>query len=804
MDLLRKDIRYSIHSLRMNPGFALVAILTLALGIGATTAIFTIVNGVLLQPLPLHEPDRLVTVWEKRLNEPDADPNVVAPINYTVWTRQSKRVFSSIGATFDWEMSLTGHGEPELVRGGFVSGSFFPTLNTRPLLGRTISGTDAEAMAQANVVLSYQLWQRKFGGDRKAIGKSVQVDGYPYTISGVMPREFLVPKSRAELWVPYPVPETAGGRYLMGVARLAPGVTLEQARAEMDVVGKRTEKMRPNNIGFGVTVIPAHEMVVGNVRRALLIVMAAVALLLVIGCVNIANLLLSRATARSKEMSIRAALGASRGQLIRQLLTEATILAVVAGIVGVVIAGWATMLLVRYTPESTMMPRIAEIAIDGRVLAATAALTLVTAIFFGLAPALHASRTDLQTGLKSGSRGSSHDRGGKMLRRTLVVAEVALATVLLIGAGLLIKSFARLEGVGSGVRPSGVLTMRVVLSQANAEGERRRLMVGEVLDTIRTVPGVERAGAIASLNMPFTGSLSRDGFLIEGEPPPPPNEEPGADIRPIAGDYFRAMGMPILAGRPFDDRVKAPERTEFVVNEALAQRYFKGQNPVGKRIRVEWFAELNGEIVGVVGNVRAMGLDTEPATAIYMPYQHDVNAQFTYIVKAAGDPSSLQVPLTRVVRQLDPQMPVTNVKTLEDLISGTIARPRFNATMLTLFAALGLLLASLGIYGVLSYSVTQRTQEMGIRMALGADPRDVLRLVVRDGMTVSLLGVVIGVLAALFATRAMAALLYGVEATDPAVFLAVAATLTAVALAASYIPARRATRVNPMVALRPE
>ncbi|HEY0159166.1 MAG TPA: ABC transporter permease [Thermoanaerobaculia bacterium] len=804
MDLLWKDIRYSIHSLRMNPGFALVAILTLALGIGATTAIFTIVNGVLLQPLPLHDPDRLVTVWEKRLNEPDADPNVVAPINYTEWTRQSKRVFSSIGATFDWEMSLTGHGDPELVRGGFVSGSFFPTLNTKPLLGRTISGTDEEAVAQANVVLSHGLWQRKFGGDRRVIGKRVQIDGDTYTISGVMPREFLVPKSRAELWVPYPVPPQGGGRYLMGMARLAPGVTLEQARAEMDVVGKRTEKMRPNNIGFGVTVIPAHEIVVGNVRRALVIVLAAVALLLVIGCVNIANLLLSRATSRSKEMSIRSALGASRAQLIRQLLTESTILAIIAGIVGIVLAGWMTMLMVRYTPESAMMPRIAEIEIDGRVLAATAALTLVTAIFFGLAPALHASRADLQTGLKSGSRGSSHDRGGKMLRKTLVVAEVALATVLLIGAGLLIKSFARLEGVGSGVQADDVLTMRVVLSSENAEGERRRLIVTQVLDKIRTVPGVERAGAIASLNMPFTNSWSSTDFVFEGRPTPPPNQEPSAHIRPLAGDYFRVLGMPVLAGRVFDDRVKQPERTEFVVNEAFVKRYFQGKNAVGSRIILDWFGDLNAEIVGVVGNVRAIGLDKEADAAIYMPYQHDVNAQFTYVVKAAGDPAALQVPLTKAIRSLDPQMPVTNMKTLDDLISGTIARPRFNATMLTLFAALGLLLASLGIYGVLSYSVTQRTQEMGIRMALGADPRDVLKLVVRDGMTVSLLGVAIGVLVALFATRAMAALLFGIEATDPAVFIAVAATLTLVALAASWIPARRATRVDPIVALRPE
>ena len=802
MDLLLKDIRFAIHSLRAHPGFALVAILTLALGIGATTAIFSVVNGVLLQPLPLHDPDRLVMVWESRLEEPGHPSNVISPANYTDWRKETPRVFSSMGATFDWEMSLTGHAEPEVVRVGLSDEHLFPTLGVRPLLGRAIeSPADSE-----HVVLSHQLWQRKFGGDPKAIGKRVQVGTTAVTITGIMPREFFVPKSRAELWMHYAVPATARGRYLSGVARLKPGVSIEQAQAFMTTVGRRLELAHPEaNTNRGIKLVPIHEQVVGDVRRVLLVVFAAVGFLLLIACVNIANLLLSRATARAREMAVRSALGASRGVLIRQLLTESVILAVVAGIVGVIIAGWATMLLVRFTPESAMLPRTAEIGVDGRVLAATAVLTLITGIAFGLAPAIAASRPNLQTGLKSGSRGASHDRRGKLFRNTLVAVEVALATLLLIGAGLLIKSFARLDRVQPGVNAEGALTTRVVLSLAQREPERRKPNVERILDTAAKVPGVTSAGMILTLNMPFTGSLSNNSFLIEGEPIPKEGQEPDADIRIIAGDYFRAMGMTMLAGRTLDPRAgERPQQTEFVVNEAFARKYFGGKSPVGRRINVEWFQELKGEIVGMAADVRAAGLNNDAAPAIYMSYLFDENPAFTLVARTGRDPASLQVPLARALRQLDPLMPVSHAATLEELIASTIARPRFNATMLALFAALGLLLAAIGIYGVLSYSVAQRTQEMGIRMALGADPRDVLRLVVRDGLRVAVLGIVIGIAVALPATRLMESLLYGVEARDVYVFATVAAALALVALLASWIPARRATLVNPMIALRPE
>ncbi|HEX8411513.1 MAG TPA: ABC transporter permease [Thermoanaerobaculia bacterium] len=800
MDLFWKDIRFALHSLRTHPGFAIVAILTLALGIGATTAIFSVVNGVLLQPLPLHDPDRLVMVWEKRLNEADAEPNVVAPRNYTEWKKQSTKLFSSSATSFDWELSMTGQNDPALVRTGLVSAAFFPTLGVKPMLGTTFDSDDDQS-----IVLSHAFWQSKFGGDPRAIGRTVTVDGDAYTITGVMPRDFIVPRSRAEMWVPYVVPPDARGRYLSVIARLKPGVSVEQAQAGMSAISQRLTKVYPDgNTNYGSIVIPVHEQVVGNVRRVLIVVMAAVGLLLLIACVNIANLLLSRATGRAREMAVRAALGASRGQLIRQMLTESMVLATLAGIVGVVFAGWATMLLLRFTPESAMLPRTAEIGVDARVLAITALLTVVTGIIFGLAPALAASRPDLQTGLKSSGRGTSQDRRGKRFRNALVVAEVALATVLLIGAGLLIKSFAKLESVESGVRPEGVLTMRVVLPAAYNEPPARKAMVERIIEQVDAVPGVDRLGAIVSINMPFTNSWSNTSFAIEGDPIAKEGEEPSADIRPIAGDYFRSMGMALLSGRTLNPKATTPKRTEFVVNEAFARQYFQGRNVLGRRLVFEWFQDLNGEIVGVVGNVRAQGLNVEPAPAIYFSYELDVNNQFTLAIASSRDPKSLQVPVARVLSKLDPNMPVSNVATLEDLISGTIARPRFNATMLSLFAALGLLLAAIGIYGVLSYSVAQRTHEMGIRMALGADPGGVLRLVVRDGVQVAVIGVAIGLLIALPAARTLAALLYGVEATDVTVFAAVALTLTAIALAASYIPARRATRVDPMIALRPE
>ena len=804
MDLLWKDIRYALHSLRANPGFALVSILTLALGIGATTAIFSVVNAVLLRPLPLPNAQELVMVWER--TPEGKGGNFVSPANFVAWTRE-KGIFASMGCSADWKVTITGQGEPEEVRAGLANRTFFPTLAVKPYLGRTISGTNGKEYIEGQyVVLSYAFWQRKFGADPKVIGKGLMVAGDAYTIVGVMPRDFFVPESRAEMWIPHALPANEGpnrGRYLKPLARLAPGVTLQQAQARMAVVARRLSDESPRyNKGYGVDIVPFMEQVVGNVRRPLLVVMAAVALLLLIACVNIANLLLSRATSRSKEMAVRAALGASRGRLIAQSLTESMVLALVAAVLGILIAGWATMLLVRFTPESAMMPRMTEISVNGRVLAVTTMLTLVTAVLFGLAPALQASRANLQTALKSSSRGSSGDRRGKAFRKALVVVEVALATVLLIGAGLMIKSFAKLAGVDSGVRADSVLTAHIVLPRQYREPERSNAIVAQIFERTSRVPGVTRVGLIN--NMPFTNWISSSSFTIDGDPVPPEGQEPGAHFRTVGGDYYRVMGMPIFQGRVFDARDRADSPVVFVVNDVFAHQYFEGRSVVGRRLSFEWDEMIHGEIIGVVGSVRAEGLEKDAEAAIYRVSTQDPVRQFTLVVASSVKPESLQRPVTNAIRSLDPLIPVSDVATLDDLISGTIARPRFNTTILSLFAALGLLLASIGIYGVLAYSVAQRTHEMGIRMALGANPADVLRLVVKDGVTVAALGVLVGVAVALPATRVLAALLYGVQSWDAMVFASVAATLSGVALAAAYLPARRATRVDPMVALRPE
>ena len=801
METLLKDVRFSIRSLRANPGFALFAILTLAVGIGATTAIFTVVNAVLLRPLPFEDPSRLVMLWERNIVD-GRERNVASPRNYTVWVEE-KKVFSAMGCFFDWPLTLTGQGEPAEIRGGLVSGSLFPTIGVRPFLGRVITPEDTKPGGAGAVVLSYRYWQQKFGGDRNVIGRQVSIDGEAHTIIGVMGSGFSLPESRADLWVSFPVPPEGGGRYLNTIARLAPGVSLEQAKAHMRVVEKRTEKMNPRNTNMGINVFALHEEVVGNIRRALLVVLAAVGLLLLIACVNIANLLLSRATSREKEMAVRSALGASRGRLVRQLLTESLVLALLGGIVGMMVAGWATTLLVRFTPESAMVPRMNEIGIDGRALGMTMCLAIATALFFGLAPAIKASRTNLQTALKSTSRGSSSDRRGKAFRNVLVVAEVALATVLLIGAGLLIKSFAKLQSVEAGVTPDGVLTMHVVLPTSNDTPDKQRAVMTQIIDKVSAVPGVTRMAV--TRNMPFTDAIGATSVEIVGNAPLPEGQEPGAHIRFVAGDYFRTMGMTLLSGRLLDPREKKRAVTEYVVNEAFAKTYFGNSSPIGRRINFEWFEDLTGIVVGVVANVRNAGLDKEPNKAIYLNWVNAPSPELTVIVKTAtGDPMSLQTPIARVLHSIDPMMPVSDVRTLESMISGTISRPRFNATILTLFAALGLVLAAVGIYGVLSYSVAQRTHEMGIRMALGADPRDVLRLVVADGAKVAAVGIAVGVLAALGTTRVMGALLYDVNPFDLQVFTSVAGTLAAVALAASYIPARRATRVDPMIALRTE
>lgn len=801
-----RDVRLAIRSLMKQPGFAVVSILTLALGIGATSAIFSVFKTVILQPLPFPESEQLVQLWEHDFTDA-REENFVGTLNYLDWKTQ--RIFESTGAYWLGQTSVVGYGAPEEMKIGASTGDFFSTLRVTPLLGRNIQPGDDKDGAPQVAVITYGLWQRKFNGDRNVIGRSIRINGEAGTIVGVLPEHFIVTHSQAELWTGLVLPTTPDsmrGRFLRVVGRLKPNVTIEQARAHMGGVAKANlAKMPEYNNNMGINVVPMHQQIVGDVQRPLTIVLAAVGILLLIACVNVANLLLSRASTRSKEMAIRAALGASRFRLIRQLLTESAVLSLLGALLGLLLAAWGTALLVRFVPDTSMLPRIEEISVDAITVAVTAVIAIITAILFGLAPAIDASRTDLQTVLRNTSRGSTHGRGGKRFRDLLVGSEIALAVVLLVSAGLLLKSFKELTDVDPGVRTTGAVTMRIEIPFSNfptGEPQKRIAFYDRLFDEMRAVPGVTHVGA--TQHMPFGGPGRGDGFDIEGRTYPE-GQGPSSDMRAVSGDYFGAMGMKLIAGRTFDLRDRSVR--SYVVNDLLAKKYFPNENAIGKRLTIVWNPDdepSTGEIIGVVGNVRQAGLGEEANRAMYVNWAMSPVRQLTVIASSNVDPHTLIAPLTGVVRRLEPEATVANVKTLDEVVMNTIARPKFNASLLTIFSVLGLFLSAIGIYGVLSYSVAQRTQEIGVRMALGAQPKQVMRFVSREGMTIAVIGLVIGTIGALAATRVLQSLLYGVSATDPFVLGLVWVVVAAVAFLAVFMPARRATKVDPLVALRTE
>jgi predicted permease len=799
------DVRLAVRSLMKQPGFAAVAILTLALGIGSTSAMFSVFKAVVLQPLPFNEPERLVQIWENDTTDA-REQNPVSTHNFRRWQEQ-RRVISHIGAYWTGGGSLAVAGDAEEIELGGATGELFATLQTRPLLGRLLREGDDVAGNENVAVLSYELWQRRFGGDRNVIGRSIKVAGDPFTVVGVLPREFLLANSSAELWVGLELPTeppAMRGRFLHVVGRLARGVSIEQARAHMDEVAKVAQAAMPDhNRGMLINLVPLHEQIVGDVQRPLTIVLASVGILLLIACVNVANLLLSRASTRRKEMAIRAALGASRSRMIRQLLTESVVLSIIGAVLGLLLAAWGTALLVRFIADAALLPRIDEISVDGVIVAVTAVIAIVTAMLFGLAPAIEASRTDLQNVLRSTSRGSTHGRGGKRFRDLLVGSEIALAVVLLISAGLLLKSFNELLSVDAGVKTEGRLTMRVEVPSSTFPEEHHRFAFYEKLfQQVRTLPGVTHVGA--TQHMPFRNEIRGDGFKVEGRALTP-GQDPSGHMRMVGGDYFAAMGMRVISGRVFEPRDNA--RLAFIVNEAMVKKHFPNENPIGRRLSIAWNPgdpDTPGEIVGVVNDVRQSGLNSDVSPALYINYPLNADPQMTLIIASSGDPETLAAPITRMVRTLAPEATVADVMPLEDVVMKTVARPKFNASLLTIFSALGLILAAIGVYGVLSYSVSQRTQEIGVRMALGAQPKQVMQFVSREGMTIAVIGLAIGTVAALIATRVLQSLLYGVSATDPAVFAVVWVVVAGVAFLAVYLPARRATRVDPLVALRTE
>ena len=801
MRSLLQDVRYAARRLLKSPGFAVVAVGALTLGIGANTAIFSVVNSVLLRPLPYPEPEQLVQVWESRplQNMPRTE---VAPHEFLAWAGQSQS-FRQLAANDFTEYNLTGRGEPERVTGALVTASYFPLFGVSPARGRVFLAEEDEPGKNNVVVLGHDLWRSRFGSDLSVVGQSVSLDGVPCTVVGVMPRGFSLPNG-AGLARPIAFGAAdrarAGSHFLNVYGRLKEGVTVARAEGEMAAVAGRVEQdFGDANAGHRVVLVPLHEQVVGGARTALLVLLGAVGLVLLIACANVANLLLARAAGRRREVAVRSALGASRWRIVRQLLAESLLLSALSGAAGLLLAVWGVDLLVSLDP--TGVQRAGEVTLDWRVLGFTLGLSLLTGLLFGLAPALQASKADFNETLKEGGR-SAQGLGRSRLRGALVVSEVALTLVLLVGAGLLVKSFRQLLAVEPGFDPHGVLTMDVALPQAKyAERQQITSFYERLIEQAAAMPGVEAAGAVSVL--PLAGNDNSNFVQIEGRPPQPPGQALRAGRRNVSADYFRALGIPVKRGRAFSASDSGEAPPVVVINEAMARSFFAGEEPVGKRIRTgdrsPWV-----EVVGVVGDVRHRGLDVDTRPEMFFPHLQTPSRQMTLAVRTAGDPLALAGPLRERVRELDRDQPVGNVKTMEAWVGESVASRRFSVLLLGVFACVAAGLAALGLYGVVSYTVAQRTHEIGLRVALGASPRDVLRLVIRQGMTLTLVGTAVGLLAALALTRVMSGLLYGVGATDPATFVTVPLLLVAVALLACYLPARRATNVDPMVALRHE
>jgi putative ABC transport system permease protein len=816
MNSILQDLRYAFRSLRKTPAFTAVAVITLALGIGANTAIFSIVDAVLLRPLPFPEPDRLVQIW------PGGGPDVGKSHSYpdvADW-RTMSHSFSGIATYRPESFALTGDGEPLHVRGSVVSANLMDVLGIAPALGRSFSPAD-DRPGPRTVVLSDGLWRRRFGGDAGIVGRSVLVDGRSFRVSGVMPAGFQFPiePRPPELWANAGIDaerspeapgeksqaEERGWRSLRTIARVKPGVTIAHARDEMRSIALTLAAKYPDNDAHrSADLGPLHRALVRDLEPALLVLFGAVGCVLLIACANIANLLLAKAGSREKELAVRAAIGASRGRVVRQLLTESVLLALIGAGAGVLLARWGIDLVVAGGPRD--VPRLSQVRLDGWVFAFTTAIALATGIAFGLAPALRAAPARLAEALKDAGRGASAGVRRNRLRSFLVVAEVTLALVLLAGAGLLLRSFDRLRHVDPGFRPDHLLSLRFNLpDRAYPRPEMTAAFVAGVVERTAALPGVRSAAAVGPL--PLGGGNMGTSMEIE-EKPLPKSELPVVDTRIATPGLFRTMGITLASGRDFGPEDRLDSTPVVIVNRTLARRFFPGRDPIGRRIK-PGISALPGEppfrrIVGVVGDVKHVELSEEPDVQIYLPASQVPFGAMTVVVRGAGRPLDAAPAVTAVIHAADPAVPVFDVRTIDEYMSQAVARPRFNTILLGLFAALALLLTAVGLYGVLSYSVSQRTHEIGIRRALGADDPAVYRLVVGHGMRMAGLGLLLGVAGALAATRLLSSLLFGVEPFDLPTFAAVTLGLAAVSLAASWLPARRAAGIEPTVALREE
>jgi putative ABC transport system permease protein len=822
METLWKDLRYSLRMLRNRPIFTAITALSLALGIGANSAIFSVVNAVLLRQLPYREPERLVMAWETRVKTGSSRMRV-GPDNFHEW-QKTNSVFEDLAAVaaFD-QRTLTGSGEPEQVQLHRVSANFFPMLGTQPELGRVFSQKEDVSHTVKKeesphgdrvVILSYGLWQRRFGGDPRVLGTTINIDSVGHSVIGVMPPGFKFNEETADVWVPLGLDPAKGysaagfGRFLWVLARLKPGVTVEQAHAEMNVIAGRLQQKDPvMNAGVGVNVVPIYRQVIGDIRQTLLTLFGAVGFVLLIACANVANLRLAQAAAREREISIRASLGASRRRLIRLLLTENLILAALGGALGLLLAFGLVKLLVALGP--TNIPRLSELdasPLDGKVLGFTSFISLLAGIVSGLAPAWHASTLDLNKMLKEGGRSAMSSARSARLRSLFIVAEIALALVLLVGCGLMIRSFLRLQATDPGFNPQNLLTMRLLLPPpAYLEAPKRTAFFEQMIQRIDAIPGVESASVVSILPL-HTGSglLSFSmPFMIEGVHALDQPNKPGADVRLVNSNFFRTMGIPLRMGRDFTQReITEKDARVVIINETMARQFWPNESPLGRRVRLNRPTMPLDEIIGVVGDIKITDFESEVRPTIYWPHKSWALAFGAVLVRTTVDPATLSASVVSEIHELDPVLPIADVRAMEQVLWRSIARPRFNTLLLTVLAAVALALAVMGIYGVISYAVSQRTHEIGVRMALGAQTGDVLKLILKHGMRMTLAGVGLGLAASFALTRTLSGLLYAVKPTDPATFIAVSLLLSAVALLACYIPARRAAKLDPLKTLR--
>lgn len=811
---LGKDIRYAGRGLVRSPGFTVVAVLTLALGIGATTAIFTVVDGVLLRPLGVADPEELVVLTEYPLDEPerlDGDITVAAPANLFDWRARS-RSFESMAYFTQWPGNVTGEGDPQEVQVQYSSADLFSMLGVQPLLGRTFLPEEDDDLGGQSLnfgevaVLSHHLWQSRYGGQPGAVGSTIRVDGTPYEIVGVMGPDFRVLDRKADLWIPMALAEgnrQTQGRFITALGRLSEGATVESAQEELSGIARALEAEYPDyNANWGVSVSSLRDKVVGQVRPALMVLLGAVGMLLLIASTNVASLLLGRATARKREIAVRLSLGATRGRIVRQLLTESLVLSFIGGAIGVAAAVVGTRALVGSLPESVQLPRLDFVTVDARVLFIAIGITALTGLLFGLAPALVSTRQDLQATLRDAGRGQTSGRRSARLRGSLVIAEVALALMLLVGAGLLLRSFQKLQAVETGMREEGVLTMRLSLgSEAYGPPPVKREFVGRLLQQLEALPGVQAVGTVSHLPLTTSGMM---GHLVlrPDRPPPEAGDEQGGDFRVVGGDYFQAQGIRLSSGRLFDERDHVEAPAAFVINQALARELFPGEDPVGQPLAYPWPDLIEGEVIGVVEDIRAMSVTEEPRPAYYRTFDQWTDPNVHVLIRTVGDPMALAGPARDAVGQIDPDLPVASVRTMTDVFGEATARSRMSSYLLAAFAGLALLLAAIGLYGVVSYGVAQRRGEIGVRVALGADGGRIVRLVVKQGMILTTAGLAIGLLGAFVLTRLLQSLLFGVTTTDATTFVAVPMLLAAVALLASYLPASRAAKLDAATALR--